>query len=305
MSQPDDIKYIATVGMFDGVHRGHRFLFDELKREAAERHLRPLAVTFTQHPLSLIAPEKMPQVLTPADDKIKLIRRAGIDNVVSLDFDESLRGLSAREFMFMLKERYGVEAILMGYDHRFGHDRLTSPDDYRQIGREIGMEVIFAPPMPGEAVNSSLVRRLLSAGNVEHAARLLGRPYGFSSTVVEGKKLGRKLGFPTANLQIGESGRLLPANGVYAVIVTLPDGSRRGGMLNIGTRPTVDRSDHPEKSVEVNVFDFSGSLYGQPLSVEFIERVRDEREFSSPAELRARLEVDRDVILSLLKAKTD
>lgn len=295
---------IATIGMFDGVHRGHRFLLSKLEEEAERRGMEPLTVTFSHHPMRVISPEKEPAPLTHPDEKTALLASSGRMTVVRLDFDESLRQLKAADFMAMLRDRYGVKAILMGYDHHFGHDRLKKIEDYVKAGESIGIEVIAAPPLPGETrISSSYIRRIIAEGKMEEATVALGRPYSLEGIVEKGKQIGRTLGFPTANIRLTHDRRLLPASGVYAVLVTLPQGIMKGGMLNIGTRPTVDCSEKPKTTVEVNIFDFSGLIYGEKITVDFIKRIRQEKKQTNIKELQRQLQKDKVAAEAILSER--
>ena len=299
-------KATATIGMFDGVHSGHNFLLQQLEEEAAGRHSRPLVITFPDHPLKIIAPDREPPRLTPPNEKHSLLSVRGKFEVVALEFNESLRKLSARDFLTMIRDRFGVGTLVMGYDHHFGHDRIKDRSEYTRIGDALGVEIVFAEPLvlDGQPICSSLIRRLISEGNIKKANEALGRPYSLKAKVVEGKHIGRTIGFPTANLKPMDGSQLLPATGVYAVLATLSDGTEYRGMLNIGVRPTVDRSSNPVTTVEVNLFDCDRDLYGSELTVAFIDRLRGERKFDTLEELRHQLDSDRRQSLSILERTT-
>ncbi len=293
---------VATIGMFDGVHLGHRFLLDRVRREAAERGLETLVVTFAEHPLSIINASLAPKRLTDNIQRGRLLTDRGIERVVNLDFDDRLRRMTASEFMEYLRDNYGVKVIVMGFNHRFGHDRLTSRHQYIEAGRKVGIDVVFAEPYegPGGAgVCSSAIRKSLAEGDVTAANRMLGRPYNLKGTVVPGRRLGRTIGFPTANISLGDDSLLLPARGVYAVDVTLDDGLTKRGMLNIGVRPTVDRSEIPETTLEVYIIGWEGTLYGREIEVAFIARLRDERRFDNIEQLKKQLDDDRRAALDI------
>ena len=293
--------HIATVGMFDGVHLGHCSLLSELKRLGAERGMATAVFTFDRHPLSIISPDKAPASLSPLDERVKRLLAAGVDDVEVLAFDGQLRALDARSFITMLRDRYGVRAILMGFNHRFGSDRLKNFADYAAIGRELGVEIVrgeeWSSGEGAHSVSSSSVRRALGEGNMKLAAEMLGRPYSISGKVVGGRRIGRKIGFPTANLQPDEATCQLPAPGVYAVDVAMPDGTVRRGMLNIGVRPTVDHSDCPALTIEVNIIGWDGDLYDSRLTLSFISRLRGEMRFADLDALRTQLTRDREAAL--------
>lgn len=276
----------ASVGMFDGFHRGHQFLIDFLGRHADGE--RPLLFTFPNHPLQLVRPADTPRLLTTPDEKRSLLEDTGAD-VVFLPFDHSLRTLTSRQFLEMIRDRYDVGRLIVGYNNHFGNDRDKNLADYQEIGRVIGVEVIGAPQFADVAVSSSAIRALIADGDVEAAAELLGRRYALSGLVVHGRRLGREIGFPTANIAVDAS-KLLPLSGVYAADAILPDGTVGRAVLNIGRRPTVET--FGATTVEVHIDGFDGDLYGKPLTVALIGRLRDERRFDSLDALAAQLRLD-------------
>ena len=293
---------VAAIGMFDGVHRGHQFLIGRLADEAHSRGLKAVAVTFPRHPLALIAPQREPAMLTSPSRKYDLLLQAGADEVMMLSFTPELRSLTAAQFMGLLREKLGVERLMVGYDHRFGSDS-PAPGEYVVIGRKEGVEVVEAPNMPtdSENVSSSMIRRELALGNVEKAAEALGRNYRLEGVVVAGKQLGRTINFPTANLQ-PDSAMMLPAEGVYACRAILADGTEKAAMVNLGRRPTVDAAGAP-LSVEAHLIDFDGNLYDAPLALDFVSRLRGERKFDSLAELKQQLAADREAAKQISKSK--
>lgn len=297
---------IAAIGMYDGVHPGHRFLIDYLTVEARSRGLVPAVVTFTEHPLSIVRPEAAPGLLTSLDERLALLGQAGIEDCILLKFDDSIRRKSARQFLSMLNERYGIKALVVGFNNRFGHDRVDGIEQYRQIGGEIGMDIIQAPEYKGKCapVSSSIIRGYISSGDIENANRALDRNYSFNGIVVEGNRLGRSIGFPTANLRLTDNRRLLPKDGVYAVYATTPDGKRRPAMLNIGFRPTVSERKFgvKERSIEVHIIGFKGYLYDEELKIEIVRFMRDERRFGSLDELKSQLKADLKNISKTLNA---
>lgn len=279
----------VTIGFFDGVHRGHRFLLRQLEQCAAERGLTATLMTFDRHPRQVLDEDFVPSLLTVQAEKLALLSGAFGGRVAVLPFTRELSTRSARDFMLsVLRGKLDARLLLMGYNHHFGHDG-GSFGDYQAWGREAGIEVVRADALPGEKVSSSRIRTLIGSGDVEQGARLLGYPYFLTGRVVGGRQIGRQLGFPTANLLVPEQ-KLLPGAGVYAVSVSLPGGERRDGMLNIGRRPTTE--ENGAVSVEAHLFDFEGNLYGQSLTVGFISRLRDERHFPSLGALRRQLTLD-------------
>ncbi len=285
---------VATIGFFDGVHLGHRYLIRQTQEVAVRRGVPAMVVTFATHPRQVMQPGYRPCLLTTCQEKEALLQEAGADRCLMLEFTPQLARLTAHEFMTLLHSRYGVEALVIGYDHRFGHGRSEGFDDYVRYGRELGMEVCLARAYclaDGTEVSSSRVRRLLQAGEVEEAACELGYRYFLSGTVVGGHRVGRTLGYPTANLQPDDPCKLVPAVGVYAVRVEW-EGVPRAGMLSIGHRPTVDNG--TERSIEVHIFDFEGDLYGRRLTLTFLSRLREEQKFASLDELAAQLRLDEE-----------
>lgn len=290
---------IATIGFFDGVHRGHLCLIAQLREEAQRLGLKSMLVTFDRHPRTVVSPDHVPTLLTTLDEKEYLLRQTGVDEIVVLPFTYALSQLSAREFMAqVLKTELGVEALLLGYDHAFGHGG-GSLNDYVQWGHETGIKVIRAHELEELMVSSSKCRRLIAAGHVSQAAEMLGRHYTLGGQVVRGFHIGHELGFPTANLE-ADPQKLLPGHGVYAVWAQLTDGKRIASMLNIGNRPTIGNGE--AVTVEVNLFDYKGDLYGQHLVVEFIDRLRDERQFASRDELMTQLRQDEQRAREVLQA---
>lgn len=290
---------VAAVGTFDGVHPGHLAVLGKLKEIASAENLEPIAISFDCHPLSIIAPERVPLAITSTERKCDLLRKAGVRPII-VHFDEEMRRTTAREWMKRLKEDFGVDSLVVGYDNTFGSDGVTlSISDYRRFGEEIGMKVVEADFVPG--VSSSSIRKAIAAGDVEGVAEMLGRKYTLQGTVVDGNHLGRTIGFPTANIK-PEPGLTVPANGVYAAMALLPDGKRYKAVVNIGTRPTVRRGN--TKTIEANIIDWDGDLYGHTISLSFYKRLRDEVRFNSIEALRQQIEKDRDSAKLLLPDAT-
>ena len=291
---------VATIGFFDGVHRGHRYLIEQVCAVAAGRGLASSVVTFPVHPRKVMQADYHPKLLTTCDEKVSLLAKTGVDYCMMLDFTPEIARLSAREFMSILKDRYQIQALVVGYDHRFGHNRAEGFEEYVKYGKDLGIEIIHAPEFVTDLgpVSSSIIRKYLLQGDVCTANRLLSYPYTLHGNVVKGFQVGRKIGFPTANLNIDYPDKLIPANGVYAVRIGIPDGKHYGGMLNIGHRPTLNRPN--DYSIEVNIFDFSEDLYGKTLSVELIEYVRTEKTFADIKALQSQLVKDKETIRKIL-----
>ena len=275
--------YVATIGMFDGVHRGHQFVLRHVVETARECSLQSMAITF-----DTFGTFGKPQ-LTPLADKVRLLAATGIDRVEVLPFTDQLRHLTARQFMQqVLQQRLAVRVLLIGYDNRFGYRREEGFADYVRYGRELGIDVRQLPA--DGRVSSSLVRQLLSDGRVSDVTAALGRPYAVVGRVAHGEHVGTTLGFPTANVEPLSAQQLVPASGAYAVLVRLEGSARMlHGMMNIGHRPTFDGR---RQTLEVNIFRLDRDLYGQQLEVLFIGRLRDERCFEGADALKAQLAAD-------------
>lgn len=375
---------VATIGFFDGVHRGHRYLINKVMERAHAHAQQSMVITFDRHPREVLQSDYQPQMLTTLNTKLRLLHETGVDRVEVLHFTRQLAALSARQFMAqVLKERLGVTTLVIGYDHRFGHNRAEGFDDYVRYGKELGIEVVqsseltvhidrYCPPASvsseapfasssknskapsseeskapssevpkassevaspveessfkarsfagkwGMHVSSSAIRRLLKEGDVGTADLFLDRPHTITGCVTHGFAEGRKMGFPTANLDTTGYPLLIPANGVYGVWVKIGYADAVMGkceatalagltpempiptiddldgwlpaMLNIGTRPTFDGS---TTTIEANIFDFDDDIYGQPMTIAFGLRVRNEQRFDSVEALEEQLHKDR------------
>ena len=275
-----EIGYVATIGMFDGVHCGHQFVLQHVVDEARQRGLQSMAITFDK---------SGPQTLTPLDQKRLLLTKTGIDRIEVLTFNDALKQMTAREFMQQeLRDRLGVKVLLTGYDNRFGHNRTEGFNDYVRYGQELGIEVLQLP-QEGE-ISSSIIRQLVAEGAISKANQLLGNPYTILGSVEHGEHIGTKLGYPTANLVLVDDCQLIPATGVYAVKIRMENSVEwKHGMMNIGMRPTFDGQ---SQTLEVNVFRLKENLYGQQLQVAFFERLRGEQRFDNIEALKAQLQQD-------------
>ena len=299
-------RYVATIGMFDGVHRGHQYLIEQVKHVAEATGRLSMVITFDRHPRRVLHSDYQPQLLSPLDVKELLLSRQRLDRVVVLHFDEELAGMSACDFMReVLKERYGVDCLVLGYDNRFGRrDHEESFEDYVAYGKQMDIEVVRAEELKGDVhVSSSQVRRCLMGGDIKQANNLLGYCYTIVGKVVGGLQNGRQMGFPTANLDTEPWGQLVPAAGVYAVRVRRQNGMTfMRGMMNIGSRPTFDGIG---QTLEVNIFDFRDNLYDEMLLVSFVAKVRDEQRFGTPEQLAEQLEKDRTTIEELFEKEAE
>ena len=294
-----DVPAIATIGFFDGVHLGHRFLLKQLALAAQERQLRSVAITFDQHPRRVLQHDYIPELLTTFDEKLQLLTKTGIDSVAILPFNATMAQLSAHDFMQqVLQKQLQVKTLLMGYDNHFGRKNNEHFNDYVRYGQDLGIEVLPTQPYiyKGIKISSSVIRSFLHEGEVALANECLGYPYTLTGKVGHGFQQGRTIGYPTANLIPASIEQLLPANGVYAVRVKCPDSTTwHDGMMNIGYRPTFDGT---AKSIEVNIFNYANDLYDKPLSVAFYERIRTEKKFRNAPELAKQLTKDREMIIN-------
>lgn len=283
----------VSVGVFDGVHRGHRRIFEQVLRYCADRGFEPTAVTFDPHPLAVLRPEDVPQRLSSLDERIELLAAIGVGSVVVLPFTRELSQLSPRQFVqSILVRRLSARAVFEGPNFRFGHRGAGDIGELGRLGQELGFEVGIVPPVTdgGEVISSSLVRGFLQEGDVVGAARCLGRPYRVDGPIVAGARRGRQLGFPTANVVVPPD-RAMPARGVYAVFARTQAGTARvEGMANLGTRPTFDGR---QIALEVHLFGWDEDLYGRSIEVEFVARLRPERRFAGVVELTEQLRRDR------------
>lgn len=286
---------VATIGFFDGVHKGHQFLLEYVRCIAEDKGLRSTAITFGEHPRKVLHDSYQPQLLTTRSEKVKMLAMTGIDQTVVLDFTLQMAQLSAFDFMkTVLHDMLCVRVLVIGYDHRFGHNREEGFEDYVRYGKMIGIKVAQAPACTVKEVNvsSSVVRSFLQDGQVKLASECLGYDYFIEGTVVKGFQVGRTMGFPTANIQV-DSDKLLPQNGVYAVTVEI-NKQLYAGMLNIGKRPTLNNGDNT--TVEVHVLNWHGDLYGENLKLNFKQRIRDEKQFDSLKQLEDQLKKDSDMV---------
>ena len=276
---------IATIGFFDGVHRGHRFLFAQLQEHAKLLHLSPVIYTFSEHPKQLLTGQS-PAMLTTNAERETLLRAYG--EVCFLDFS-AVQHLTAEQFMRYLHDEQDVDALLIGYDHHFGSDRLKGFAEYEKIARTIGLHVERAHECLVDSlpVSSSRIRKLLAAAQIDQVNRLLGYTYSVSGVVEHGNAIGATIGFPTANIRL-DSAKQLPASGVYAVMAQV-NGVEYKALANIGTNPTVG-NDH--LSLEVHLLDFQGDLYDQMLQISFLSFLRKEKKFSSLEELKNQITAD-------------
>jgi riboflavin kinase / FMN adenylyltransferase len=281
---------IVSVGSFDGVHLGHQYLLAELVEWARREQAPAVVVTFRRHPREYMLNIEIPSLNT-AEHKVKLLKKAGVDAIVLLDFDETLRQLTAEQFMIQcIRDCIGTRAMLVGFNNRIGKDGEGTFEVLREIGGRIGIEVREGEriEVSGDAMSSSAIRKHIANGDFLWARKMLGRPYSIAGVVQHGDRRGRTIGFPTAN--IGLKGLAYPPLGVYGVRVKIME-QWHIGAANIGTRPTVDPK-RRDPLLEVHVLDFAGDLYGKEIDVEFLFHVRPERKFAGLDELKSQLGSD-------------
>ncbi|WP_461097250.1 bifunctional riboflavin kinase/FAD synthetase [Spirosoma luteolum] len=291
---------VVTSGTFDGVHRGHQTILARLTEIAQATGGQSVLITYWPHPRMVLSSDSLDlKLLTTLDEKIELLEQAGVDHLVVIPFTRAFSELSSAQYIRqVLIDRIGTRKLVIGYDHRFGRDREGGFDYIQSHQSEYGFEVEEIPRQDIEAVgvSSSKIRTALEEGNIAVANRFLGRPYSLSGTVVKGRQLGRTIGFPTANLQVDDPVKLIPANGVYAVDVVYAD-QRFSGMLNIGFRPTVAGT---HQTIETYIFDFDRDIYGEHITLKFRAFLRPEQKFDGLSALVGQLKQDEAAARKLL-----
>ena len=291
---------VVTTGTFDGVHIGHRKIINRLNEIAEKIGGESVLLTFHPHPRMVLFPDDHGlELITTMDEKIQLLEEAGVQNLIIHPFTREFSRTTSLDFIRdILVNKLGTSVLVIGYDHHFGRNREGSFEHLRESGPLYGFQVeeISVQDVDDVAVSSTKIRKALLVGDVAIAAKYLSHPYPLSGVVIHGDKLGRKIGFPTANIEVLDDIKVIPANGVYACYVYL-NGEKLKGMLNIGTRPTVNGA---ERRIEVHVLDYDADFYGQQLTLHIIDRIRDEKKFDSVEELSARLMVDKNLTNNIL-----
>ena len=291
---------VVTMGTFDGVHRGHHAVLAEVTRRASANGLTSVLVTFEPHPLAVVNPAAAPKLLTLPEEKQALVAAQGIEQFVLMPFTPAVAQLDAEAFVGRLREAYAMRELVMGYDHGFGRGRAGDVDLVRRLAQQQGFEMAVVEAVKdnggGQPISSTLIRTALAHGDLDAAARWLGRSYGIRGTVVRGAGRGRTIGIPTINLQPPDARKLLPPDGVYAVRVQVGDRAF-GGMMNQGPRPTFGEE---SRTLEIHLFDFDGDLYGKVVDVEWVRRLRAVQAFPSRDALVAQLERDRQAARATL-----
>ncbi len=280
---------LLTIGVFDGVHVGHRYLLEKLQQRAAEKNLLSGVVTFSLHPQSVLHPHNQLPWLSSLEDRIRAFQELGINIVAVLTFTPKVAQLSAQEFMSLVKKQLRMRGIMVGPDFTLGRGREGNINLLRSLGRELEFSVEVIPPFTinDEVVSSTLIRRALAQGDMRKVERLMGRYFYLGGKVITSDRRGRALGFPTANLDIKPQ-QALPGNGTYATIAQV-DGKQFPSATNIGIRPTFGEG---EKTVETHLLNYKGDLYGKDMRLEFVQKLRDEQRFPSSEELKVQIEKD-------------
>ncbi len=298
---PTDIQTVVTSGTFDGVHQGHRKILDQVVDKARTTGRKSVLLTYWPHPRFVLHQnDETLKLLTTFDEKAELIQEAGMDYLVRIPFTEEFSQLEAAEFVrSILIDHLNTTSFVIGYDHHFGKDRSGNFEYLQRNASEFGFEVVEIPrqDIDDVGVSSTKIRQALKEGRVDDASTLLGRDYSLSGQVVHGDQLGRGIGFPTANIWVPESYKLIPTSGSYATNVELEIG-KFSGMTNIGVRPTVNGS---QRRIEVNILNFEEDIYDQDIRISFVKKLRDERRFDNMNDLKRQLEKDREETIKILK----
>jgi len=296
-------KTIVTIGTFDGVHVGHKKILEKIIQNTNNSDYESLVLTFFPHPRTVLQTGTEMKQLNTIDEKSNLIEKAGIDNLVIHPFDKEFASLLAEEFVKkVLVDIFNIQKIVIGYDHRFGKNRTADINDLIAFGNQYNFEVeqISAEELNEVAVSSTKIRNALTDGNIELANSFLGYNYAITGMVVQGKQLGRTIGFPTANISINEDYKLIPNSGVYVVECKI-DNQSYFGMMNIGTNPTVENTNQKQK-LEVNIFDFDQDVYGKSINISFLKRIRSEQKFASLDALKAQIANDKVTSLRFIES---
>lgn len=293
-------KTIVTLGTFDGVHKGHKSLLDKLINSSKELGCESAVLTFFPHPRMVLQPDADVKLLNTITEKAILLEATGVDNLIIHPFSREFSRLTAEDFVKdILVTRLNARKIIIGHDHRFGRNRTATTQDLIRMGEEFGFEVEQISPLDVDdvTISSTKIRNALLEGDIAMANSYLGYPYFITGIVTTGKQLGRTIGYPTANIAIPETYKLIPARGVYAVSAVI-NGATVYGMMNIGTRPTVDGTN---QTIEVNFFDFDADVYGAELKINLHHRLRSEQKFEGLDALKAQLATDKENTIAYFK----
>ena len=292
-------KSIVTIGTFDGVHIGHKKILEKVIQNAVAQDCESVVLSFFPHPRMVLQADSDIKLLNTVEEKILLLEKAGIDNIIIHPFSQEFSRLTAEEFVkTILIDRLNIQKIIIGHDHRFGRNRTADIDDLIQFGEKYNFEVeqISAQEINEIAISSTKIRNAIIDGDVSLAKNYLGYNYFFSGTVVQGKQLGRTIGFPTANIEIEENYKLIPKIGVY-IVKSFFKNQEIFGMMNIGNRPTVNGEN---QTIEVNFFNFDENIYNQKLTITILDRIRDEQKFTSLDDLKFQLNQDKTTSLKFI-----
>lgn len=290
---------VLTTGIFDGVHLGHKKIIDQVVQMAQKINGESVLLTFFPHPRMVLYPESNDlKLLNTIDERLELLRQTGIDHLIIHPFSMEFSRITSLDFVRdILVNKLNTKKLVIGYDHHFGKNREGSFEHLKEYGPLYGFEVEEIPAQEIQQINisSTKIRKSLLIGEIQAANQFLGYHYFINGTVVEGSKVGRQIGFPTANIEVDEDYKLIPANGVYAVKIKIED-NNYSGMLNIGTRPTIKEGD---VTIEVNIFNFNQEIYNKPIRIEFFEKIRNEVKFNELTELQQQLNHDKQKVLQL------
>ncbi len=289
------VPIVASIGFFDGVHLGHKHLIHQVIDIARKYHGKSLIITFKEHPKKTLKCDYQPKLITTLEEKLDLMAKCGVDYCHLLNFTPNMAKLSSKEFMkSYLQKKLNVNVLVIGYDHHFGNNASLIFDDYKKEGEQLGIEVIQASKFTQgkyKNISSSTIRNLIQTGKVDQANLLTGHPYSLSGTVVTGRKLGRKIGYPTANIKLSQTNKILPLEGVYAVKVII-NSRNIYGIANWGRRPTIEPDGLP--ILEIHLFDFKDDIYNQTITVFFLKYLREEKSFNSLEDLHQALQQDEE-----------
>lgn len=291
---------VITTGIFDGVHVGHRKIIQRVIELAKNINGKSVLLTFFPHPRMVLYPEQNDlRLINTIEERVELLKETGIDHLIIHPFTKEFSRISSLDFVRdILVTKLNTKKLVIGYDHHFGKNREGSFEHLKEYGPVYGFDVEEIPAQEVQQINisSTKIRNSVLIGEMKAANQFLGYHYFINGTVVEGEKIGRKIGFPTANLKVNDWYKLIPGNGVYAVLVTF-ENKKYNGMLNIGTRPTIDGN---YTTIEVNIFNFNQEIYTKELKIEFIEKIRDEQKFDNLTDLQKQLTHDKEKALSIL-----
>lgn len=293
-------KTIITIGTYDGVHLGHKSILEKMKNATLKNIYESVVLTFFPHPRMVLQQDSSIKLLNTIDEKATLLEKFGIDNLIIHPFDEAFSNLTAEEFVKeILVDKLNIHKIIIGHDHRFGKNRSADINDLISFGKKYDFEVeqISAKEIDEIAISSTKIRKALLEGNIKLANEYLGYPYFISGKVIEGKKIGRTIGFPTANILLSENYKLLPKNGVY-VVSSFIKNELRYGMMNIGNNPTLGEN---EQSIEVHFFELNEDIYNENLQISILEHIREEHKFNSLTALQTQLKIDKGFSLDFIK----